>query len=206
LPLGENQLRGQKKYERLVQICRDYGVVTPEDPYIVYDRHHLLVPMFLLYDYSYRPENISESRAVRWAIESGIICADEELLFPEPYKSFAAWSAARCRYTEARLKAISPEYSLILINHFPLRKEMAVLERFPRFSLWCGTTKTEDWHKRYPVSIVIYGHIHYRSTKIIDNVRFEEVSLGYPQNWQPQNGIEFYFRKILPESDFYYAL
>jgi len=35
------------------------------------DRDYLLVPMFLLYDYSFRPDHIPKEKAVDWAAESG---------------------------------------------------------------------------------------------------------------------------------------
>jgi hypothetical protein len=38
-----------------------------------------------------------------------------------------------------------------------------------------------------------------RATEYQDGVRFEEVSLGYPQQWQHTLGMETYFREILPE-------
>jgi hypothetical protein len=88
--------------------------------------------------------------------------------------------------------------SLVLINHFPLRRSLIRLWQIPRFSLWCGTQRTEDWHIRFPVSVVVYGHLHMRATDYQDNVRFEEVSLGYPQQWQQERGIKGYLREILP--------
>ena len=87
---------------------------------------------------------------------------------------------------------------LVLINHFPLRQDLAVLPRIPRFSIWCGTRRTEDWHLRFRADVVIYGHLHIRATHFRDGVRFEEVSLGYPQNYDPHRGIEPYLRQILP--------
>ena len=46
--------------------------------------------------------------------------------------------------------------------------------------------------------VVVYGHLPRRATDYRDSVRFEEVSLGYPQNWQPERGIQPYLREILP--------
>jgi hypothetical protein len=86
---------------------------------------------------------------------------------------------------------------LILVNHFPLRRELAVLPRIPRFAVWCGTRLTEQWHRRFNVEAVIYGHLHLRSSRTIDGVRFEEVSLGYPRQWDPSRGVEHYLRRIL---------
>jgi hypothetical protein len=98
---------------------------------------------------------------------------------------------------EARLEALPADVPLILVNHFPLRRELAVLPRIPRFAVWCGTRLTEQWHRRFNVEAVIYGHLHLRSSRTIDGVRFEEVSLGYPRQWDPSRGVEHYLRRIL---------
>jgi len=87
---------------------------------------------------------------------------------------------------------------VVLINHFPLRQDLLYLPRIPRFSLWCGTRRTEDWHRRFPVQGVVYGHLHNRATHFRDGVRFEEVSLGYPCDWDPGRGLQHYLREILP--------
>lgn len=193
--------RGEAKYQRLVAICREYGVLTPEDPYILWSGEgipSLLVPLFLLYDYSFRPDHIAEEQAVNWAAETNVVCADEFLLHPDPYPSRSAWCAARCLAAEQRLQNVSPSVPLILINHFPLHPALVTLKYIPRFSLWCGTKKTEHWHTRFPVSVVVYGHLHIRSTRYLDGVRFEEVSLGYPQHWTRERGMQSYLREILP--------
>jgi 3',5'-cyclic AMP phosphodiesterase CpdA len=202
LPTSGLSLKGEARYRRLVSLCRDFGVLTPEDPYVRWpgkDRTYLLAPLFLLYDYSFRPPHIPLARAVEWAAESGVVCTDEELLLPDPYPSPAAWCAQRCQETEKRLeKAAREGVPMILINHFPLRQDMAQLRRFPRFSLWCGTRRTENWHTRFPVSVVVYGHMHIRGTHYREGVRFEEVSLGYPRDWNHKRGLDYYLREILP--------
>lgn len=193
-------LRGAAKYQRLVDLCRHFGVITPEDPYVQWpgsSTPYLLAPLFLLYDYSFRPPEISEADALSWAEAANTVCADEVVLFPDPYPTRGAWCAARCRDTEARLAAVAGQGRLILINHFPLRYDLAYLPRIPRFSLWCGTQRTEDWHTRFPVEAVIYGHLHIRGTQQRDGVRFEEVSLGYPQQWRAERGVAGYLRQIL---------
>lgn len=51
-------LRGDAKYRHLVELCRGLGVVTPEDPYPVWEGEGgpaVIAPLFLLYDYSFRP-------------------------------------------------------------------------------------------------------------------------------------------------------
>lgn len=199
---GELDVRGEEKYQRLIALCHDYGVLTPEDPYIIWpgeEEPFLLASLFLLYDYSFRPSAISEEQALAWAEETDVVCVDEYLLHPDPYPSRSAWCRARCEYTERRLQeAASTRSRLILINHFPLRQDYVRLPTIPRFSLWCGTTRTETWHTRFPTAVVVYGHLHRRATDYRDDVRFEEVSLGYPQNWRQERGIQWYLREILP--------
>ena len=86
---------------------------------------------------------------------------------------------------------------LIVANHFPLRQDLAILPRIPRFSIWCGTTKTNEWHRRFNIEAVVYGHLHLRSAQVIDGVRFDEVSLGYPKQWNQSKALADYLRQIL---------
>jgi predicted phosphodiesterase len=197
-------LRGARKYSELLEVCRRHGTLVPEDPYVLWEGdggHHRIAPLFLLYDYSFGPPGASPEDAVRWAVESGILCTDEYLLHPDPFPSRAAWCEARCSATEQRLaQTVAAEpYPLVLVNHFPLRRELAVLPRIPRFAVWCGTERTRDWHLRFRASVVVSGHLHVRHTQHVDGVRFEEVSLGYPGQWRDAGlGIEPYLRQILP--------
>jgi 3',5'-cyclic AMP phosphodiesterase CpdA len=201
IPTKPGDLRGEEKYLRQVQICREYGVLTPEDPYVVWPGEGprcILAPLFLLYDYSFRPDEIPPERAIEWAAEDNLLCSDEVLLHPDPYPTKQDWCRARCEQTEPRLVEAAAKGPLVLINHFPLRRDLAILPRIPRFSIWCGTRLTEDWHLRFRAEAVIYGHLHIRATHYRDGVRFEEVSLGYPQNYDPDRGVEPYLRQILP--------
>ena len=86
----------------------------------------------------------------------------------------------------------------VLVNHFPLRYDLARLPAIPRFTLWCGTRRTEDWHTRFRAIAVISGHLHIPSTRHRDGVRFEEVSVGYPRQWASELGLESKLREILP--------
>jgi len=191
--------RGVAHYERLVRLCRSYGVLTPEDAYAVWPGdgpRTAIVPTFALYDYSFRPDVVPRQDAVRWAAAAGVRCADEDLLDPSPFATRDDWCRDRVRQTEARLAAIPPDTRLILVNHWPLRRDDAVLPRIPRFSIWCGTRATEGWHRSYPIDTVVYGHLHMRRTRESDGVRFEEVSLGYPKQWNPERPLRDYLRKI----------
>lgn len=194
-------LRGEAKYRWLVEICRENGVVTPEDPYPRWPGAGLgciIAPLFVLYDYSFRPQEVPAAEAVEWAAATRVVCADELLLHPDPHPSREAWCAERLRISEARLAAAAAEAPLVLVNHFPLRYDLVTLGRIPRFSIWCGTRKTEDWHLRFNAVAAVHGHLHVRLTHLRDGVRFEEVSLGYPRDWSQELGIEPYLRQILP--------
>ncbi len=196
-------VRGVSKYERLVAICREYGVLTPEDPYPRWPGagNFRVAPLFVLYDYSFRPSSVPPERAVAWAAEAGLQCMDEVLLEPEPYASIPAWCEARVRYTEARLAqaCAQDDARLVIVNHFPLRAQDVHLARIPRFSIWCGTRATADWHRRFRAHVVVTGHLHVRGTSYADGCRFEEVSLGYPRQWSEERGMEAYMRQILPD-------
>ena len=194
------QAEGPARYEALLEICRSRGVVTPEDPYLEWPGAPgtFIVPMFLLFDYSFRPADVPAESAVQWARESGVVSGDELMIDPAPYASLAAWCHARCDATETRLKALPAGSRTVLINHWPLRYDLARPPRVPRFSIWCGTTRTEDWGERYRAVAVVSGHLHMRTTMVRRGIRYEEVSLGYPRDWRHERGIKWYLREILP--------
>ena len=197
-----DRTRGLARYEELVSMCRDRGVLTPEDPYVElpFAPGTWLVPMFLLFDYSFRPSGVAAEAALDWAREEGVLSGDEWMIDPHPFASIPDWCADRCARTAARLDALPATASTILVNHWPLRYDLARPPRVPRFSIWSGTTRTEDWAKRYRAAVVVSGHLHLRTTLWRDGVRYEEVSLGYPRDWNPARGIDWYLRDLLPSS------
>lgn len=197
---GEGAAAGVARYRALVELCRGYGVLTPEDDYATWDGpggRHLVAPCFLLYDYSFRPDEVGRDQVLAWAREGGIVANDERFLRPDPYPSRDAWCAARVAWTRQRLDA-APALPKVLINHWPLRRDLVRLGRVKRYSPWCGTRQTEDWHTRWGVAVVVTGHLHTRATDWKDGVRFEEVSLGYPRHWRAERTAEDYLREILP--------
>ncbi|MEE8586124.1 MAG: metallophosphoesterase [Acidobacteriota bacterium] len=201
IPRTSARQRGQAKYDSLVALCRSYGVLTPEDPYPVWQGEGgpcVIAPLFVLYDYSFRPSRVPLERVLSWAEEKKIVCTDEILLHPDPYPSRQAWCMARCALTERRLARIPGHLQTVLINHFPMRRDLLRLRRIPRFAPWCGTTRSEDWHRRFRARVVVTGHLHVRGTAWRDGTRFEEVSLGYPRDWDQSRGMESYLREILP--------
>jgi 3',5'-cyclic AMP phosphodiesterase CpdA len=197
-----DRTRGEARYQELVALCRSFNVLTPEHPYVEWPHAPgtFIVPMFLLYDYSFRPAAVALDDALDWAAATGVMCRDEALLDPAPWPSRSAWCHARCDATAARLDALPSDARTILVNHWPLRYDLARPPRIPRFSLWCGTTRTEDWALRYRASAVVSGHLHFRTTLTRHGVRYEEVSLGYPRDWRQERGLAHYLRAILPEA------
>jgi hypothetical protein len=126
------------------------------------------------------------------------VCADERRLDPHPFASREAWCHARCDATAARLAALPAGARTVLANHWPLRADLARPPRIPRFSIWCGTTRTEDWARRFNARAVVSGHLHLRTRLWRHGVRYDEVSLGYPRDWRTDRGIGWYLRDILP--------
>ncbi|MGW7412477.1 metallophosphoesterase family protein [Streptomyces sp. NPDC054863] len=183
-------LRGEARYRHLVDMCRDLGVVTPEDPYPVWhgaDGPVVIAPLFLLYDYTFRMPGVgTREEALERAVEAGVICTDEYLLHPDPYPSREAWCRARLAETEARLAAVPEHLPTVLINHFPLIREPTRVLHYPEFALWCGTEATEDWPRRFRAAAVVYGHLHIPRLIRQDGVPHYEVSLGYPREWKPR--------------------
>ncbi|KAF1955078.1 ser/Thr protein phosphatase family protein [Byssothecium circinans] len=204
----ENGARGENKYMECIEIAREYGITTPEDDYVLWEGEGgpaLIAPIFTLYDYSYRPSHVKLADALDWAREKNIEATDEYLLHPDPHESRIAWCDALLARTEAKLTAAltkHPGVKLIIANHWPLREDLVKLPLVPRFCLWCGTKKTEDWHRQFNAKVVVSGHLHIRRTDWRDGTRFEEVSLGYPRQWQDckDRGMDVndLLREILP--------
>jgi 3',5'-cyclic AMP phosphodiesterase CpdA len=199
------QLRGERRYQHLVDLSRGMGVITPEDPYPVWDGPGgpvVVAPLFLLYDYTFRPDGAATKEAgLARAYETGVVCTDEMLLHPDPHPSREAWCAARIEVTERRLAGRDTGLPVIFVNHFPLVRHPTRVLRYPEFAQWCGTERTADWHIRFGASAVVYGHLHIPRTTWHDGVRFEEVSLGYPREWRRRATQPGVLRQILPSPD-----
>ncbi|MFF3320793.1 metallophosphoesterase family protein [Streptomyces sp. NPDC002889] len=199
------QLRGQARYEHLVAICRRLGVLTPEDPYPVWHGAGgpvVVAPLFVLYDYTFHaPGTATKEESLAAAYSKGVVCSDEFLLHPDPYPSRDAWCRARVEITEQRLAACDPTLPTVLVNHFPLTRHPTEVLRYPEFAQWCGTERTADWHRRFRAHTVVYGHLHIPRTLWADGVRFEEVSVGYPREWENRPASLRAPRVILPAPD-----
>jgi 3',5'-cyclic AMP phosphodiesterase CpdA len=188
-PSDPGARRGVQRYLQLVEMCRELGVVTPEDPYPVFEGVGgpvRIAPLFLLYDYSWLPDGVtSKAEGLAIADRTGLAFSDEYLLHPDPYPDREAWCAARVAETERRLaQADDPDVPLVLVNHYPLVREPTRALRFPHLAMWCGTRRTEDWHRRFHVACVLYGHLHIPRRTTHDGVPFHEVSVGYPREWR----------------------
>ncbi|MGJ5949568.1 metallophosphoesterase family protein [Streptomyces neyagawaensis] len=201
-PSDPVQLRGEERYRHLVDICRGLGVLTPQDPYPVWDGPGgpvTVAPLFVLYDYSFRtPTAMTKEQALTQAYEAGVVCTDEMLLHPDPYPSREAWCHARLVETERRLAERDPELPTVLVNHFPLVRDPTRVLYHPEFAQWCGTEQTAKWHVRFDAKVVVYGHLHIPRTTWHDGVRFEEVSVGYPREHRQRGMPRGVLRQILP--------
>ncbi|MEZ7005332.1 metallophosphoesterase [Streptomyces sp. AD55] len=198
-------LRGEARYRHLVEMCRSLGVTTPEDPYPVWEGEGgpaVVAPLFLLYDYSFLPAGTStKDEGLAYAHGTGVICTDEYLLHPDPYPSREAWCRARVAGTERRLAELPEDLPTVLVGHYPLDRHPTEVLRYPEFAMWCGTTLTADWHRRFRVDTMVYGHLHIPRTTWHEGVRFEEVSVGYPREWRERNRPPGRLRHILPRKD-----
>jgi predicted phosphodiesterase len=202
LPSDQVALRGVARYEALLKVCRRFGVLTPEDDFPVWDGPGgpvTVAPLFTLYDYSFQPDGTAvadtetasqadtqdarrRSAALAAAEASGVTAADEGRLHADPYPSVAAWCRDRVAETERRLAAV--DGPVVLASHWPLLSDPVRALRHQAYAPWCGTTATADWHTRHQVLACVYGHLHIPRSTRHDGVRFEEVSVGYPPQWQ----------------------
>ncbi|WP_313674640.1 metallophosphoesterase [Mycolicibacterium sp.] len=199
------QVFGRARYDYLVEMCDEMGVLTPEHPYPVWTGPGgaaTVVPMFLLYDYTFLPKGATtKSEGLAIAKEHNVVATDEFLLSCEPYATRDAWCRDRLAYTRARLDELDWTVPTVLVNHFPLLRDPCDMLFYPEFALWCGTVATADWHTRYNALCSVYGHLHIPRTTWHDGVRFEEVSVGYPREWRRRKPYRW-LRQILPDPDY----
>ncbi|GAB3456327.1 metallophosphoesterase [Streptomonospora sediminis] len=198
-PRDPLQLRGVQRYEQLVDICRGLGVHTPEDEFPVWRGAGgpvTVVPLFTLYDYTFRPPGTStKDEGLAYAHSTGVVCTDEFMLHPDPYPTREEWCAARLDYSEHRLSAVTGP--TVLVNHYPLVRDPTDVLYYPEFAQWCGSVHTAGWHTKYDAAAVVYGHLHIPRETHYDGVRFQEVSVGYPREWK---------RRPIPDNRLYQIL
>jgi 3',5'-cyclic AMP phosphodiesterase CpdA len=198
-PSDPNTSRGERRYAELVRMCRDGGVLTPEDEYAVWESPLgpvAVAPLFQLYDYSFRaPGTSTKQESLDKAYAAGVVCADEMMLHPDPHPDRESWCAARVAYTESRLEATG--VPTVLVSHWPLVRQPTEVMWHPEFAQWCGTERTAGWHRRFRAVAAVYGHLHIPRSTVYDGVPFEEVSLGYPREWRRRGGEPQPVRHIL---------
>ena len=140
------QVFGRARYDYLVNMCDEMGVFTPEHPFPVWTEQGgpaTIVPMFLLYDYTFLPAGATtKAEGLAIAKERNVVATDEFLLSCEPYATRDAWCRDRLCHTRARLDELDWMTPTVLVNHFPLRREPCDVLFYPEFSLWCGTVAT----------------------------------------------------------------
>ncbi len=202
-PSDPVKLRGEDRYRALVRMCRDNGILTPEDEFAVWrglGGPVTVAPLFQLYDYSFRLPGVStKAESLKIAYDAGVVCTDEMLLHPDPYPDRESWCWARLEVTRQRLDATDPALPTVLVSHWPLIREPTDVLWHPEFAQWCGTERTADWHTRYRAAVAVYGHLHIPRTTWKDGVRFEEVSLGYPREWRKRGDNPQPMRRLFTE-------
>ena len=200
-----NQIFGRSRYDHLVDMCDQMGIVSPEHPFPVWTDEGgpaTIVPMFVLYDYTFLPDGATtKSEGLALARARNGVATDEFLLSSEPYATKEAWCRERLAYTRNRLDDLDWMTPTVLVNHFPLVRDPCDVLFYPEFALWCGTTETADWHTRYNALCSVYGHLHIPRTTWYDGVRFEEVSVGYPREWKRRKPYRW-MRQILTDTNY----
>jgi hypothetical protein len=196
---GAGPASSAEKYASLVALARRAGVDTPEDPYPRWPGGEVVAPLFTSFDYSFRPATVGREAVLAWAAETRCVSADERLIDPSPFARMDEWCAELCAAAEARLaREVPPGAATVLVSHYPLRRDLVRIPRIPRFSPWCGSVRTEDWHRRFRATVAVSGHLHVRRTDWRDGTRFEEVSLGYARQWDNARGLAAYLRDVTP--------
>ncbi|HIW92878.1 MAG TPA: metallophosphoesterase [Candidatus Corynebacterium avicola] len=175
----KDSVHAVEKYDELVAACREMGVLTPEDPYATF-AGHTIVPMFTLYDHSWRDPQQSVKHALTAAEGNGVMFTDQVAI--APYVDVPLWCQERLGYTVRRLSQVNGP--TVLVNHWPLVREVTGRLDLPEIALWSGTRHTQDWPVRFRAETVIYGHLHIPVVTEVDGVPHVEVSLGYPREHQ----------------------
>lgn len=176
---SQDPVHAEEKYARLVAGCRAMGVLTPEDTFPTF-AGRTVVPMFTLYDHSWRDPLTSVKHALLAAEGNGVMFTDQVAI--APFVDVPLWCQRRLGYTVRRLSQVTGP--TVLVNHWPLVREPTERLELPEIALWSGTRHTQDWPVRFRAETVIYGHLHIPVVTEVDGVPHVEVSLGYPREHQ----------------------
>ena len=167
---------GKARYEELIRRCRRIGIYTPEDPYQQF-AGHTIVPLFTLYDHSWRDLTATPEEAIDEAKAQGLVLSDYYMI--RPFVDIPQWCRERLAYSVRRLGQVTGP--TVLVNHWPLAQDSLRRVRYPEIGLFSGTRHTQQWAKRYRAATVIHGHLHIPLGIEVDGVPHVEVSLGYPR-------------------------
>ena len=173
-------------------MCRRFGVLTPEDEFPVWPGAGgpvTVAPLFMLYDYSFLPDGADskESALGRGARRPGWSAPTSAGCTPTRTRRSRV-VPARVAATE-RLASPGAPGPVVLVSHWPLLRPPDAALRHPEFAPWCGTTADRGLAPASRGRRRVYGHLHIPRTTRHDGVRFEEVSVGYPREWQRRGGI-----------------
>ena len=156
------QIFGRARYDYLVNMCDEMGIVTPEHPYPVWTEEGgpaTIVPMFLLYDYTFLPDGAAtKAEGLALARERNVTGTDEFLLSSEPYATRDAWCRDRVVHTRKRLEDLDWMMPTVLVNHFPLVREPCEATAAPRYpSQWVRLPTTPSGQHGSPFSPLRIG-------------------------------------------------
>ena len=172
-----------------MELCRGLGVVTPEDPYPVWEGAGgpaVIAPLFLLYDYTFRPDGTTtKAEGLAEAYQAGVVATDEVLLLPDPYPSIDAWCAARLALDRAPAGRAASRDADRAGQSLPAGQGAdpgAAVSGVRAVVRHDGARRTGP--RGFNAVAVVYGHLHIPRTTWHDGIRHEEVSLGYPREWQ----------------------
>ena len=190
------QLRGEAPLRHLVEMCRALGVLTPEDPYPVWDgdggpgRRRAAVPAVRLHVPAGRARDTKEEALAHAPTTPGVVvhrrvpAAPRPV--PEPRRVVPRPGSPR---PSARLAALDPTLPTVLVNHFPLVREPTVGPALPGVR----AVVRHRAHRRLAPALQrgrpsSTGTCTSRAPPGTTGCRFEEVSVGYPREWGARGG------------------
>ena len=148
------QIFGKARYDYLVNMCDEMGIITPEHPFPVWTErgrpgdHRADVPAVRLHLPAAgaprpRPRGWPSPGNATWSAPTSSCCR------PSPTPPATPGAATGCPLPASGSRTSTGWTPTVLVNHFPLVREPCDAMFYPEFALWCGTTATADWHTRY---------------------------------------------------------
>ncbi len=203
LPGDPVALRGAARYDALVTVCRRFGVLTPEDEFPRWpgpDGPVTVAPLFTLYDYSFASG--PGRTAAHGRAPGTTLTRDRRRSPPRGGPGSPPWTRDGCTPTRTRRSPRGARTGWRRRSGGSPRSpgpscSSATGRCRPRRSRRCGTRSSRRGAgPRSPtagtpasgVLACVYGHLHIPRSTRHDGVRFEEVSVGYPREWQRRGG------------------